>query len=117
MNKSRVMVSGGGLVGTAVAYGLSRSAAQVRVLDQGDEAFRASRGNFGLVWVQGKGYGFAPYARWTRRSTVMWPRLAAELQEETGIDVQLQQPGGFAFCLSEDEFEQRRERMQSIHDA
>jgi glycine/D-amino acid oxidase-like deaminating enzyme len=109
-----VIVIGGGLVGTAVAYGLARHRATVLVLDEGDQAFRASRGNFGLVWVQGKGYGFAPYARWTLRSAGAWPQLAQALLDETGVDVQLRQPGGFAFCFSEAELEERRQRLQSI---
>lgn len=111
-----VIVVGGGLVGTAVAYGLARQKASVLVLDEGDQAFRASRGNFGLVWVQGKGYGFAPYARWTMRSARTWPQLAAELLQETGVDVQLRQPGGYAFSFTEEELEARRARLQSIRD-
>ncbi|MGE8475964.1 MAG: FAD-dependent oxidoreductase, partial [Paraburkholderia hospita] len=63
-----VLVLGGGLVGSAVAWGLAREGAQVTVLDQDDGAFRASRGNFGLVWIQGKGYGLSPYARGSRSS-------------------------------------------------
>ena len=49
------LVIGGGVVGMAVAYGLARAGERVRLLDEGDDAFRAARGNFGLVWVQGKG--------------------------------------------------------------
>ena len=29
------------------------------LLDEGDIAYRAARGNFGLVWVQGKGARYA----------------------------------------------------------
>ncbi|NCF36989.1 MAG: FAD-dependent oxidoreductase, partial [Gammaproteobacteria bacterium] len=43
------IVIGGGLVGSAVAYGLSRQHQKVAILDGGDRSFRASRGNFGLV--------------------------------------------------------------------
>lgn len=116
MNSSDVIVVGGGLVGTAIAYGLAREGARVQVLDEGDDAFRASRGNFGLVWVQGKGYGFTPYARWTRQSASLWPALAADLLNETGVDTLLKQPGGFAFFFTDEEVEQRRTRMLSIQD-
>lgn len=44
-----VLVLGGGLVGSAVAYGLAREDARVTVLDEDDGSIRASRGNFGLV--------------------------------------------------------------------
>src|SRR4051794_1824735 len=64
-----VAVVGGGLVGVATAWGLAREGCRVVVLDEGDRAVRASRGNFALVWVQSKGLGLAPYAGWTIRSS------------------------------------------------
>jgi len=116
MNVSDTIVIGGGLVGCAVAYGLARQGASVTMLDEGDLAFRAARGNFGLVWVQGKGFGSAPYARWTRSSAKLWPRLALDLMEESGVDVCLEQPGGLWFTFSDEEHEQRRIVMQGIQD-
>ncbi len=91
------LVIGGGVVGMSVAYGLARAGERVRLLDQGDIAFRAARGNFGLVWIQGKGHDRPDYARWSMGSARLWPAFAAELQEATGIDVELDQPGGQAF--------------------
>ncbi len=68
-----VAVIGGGLVGSAVAYGLRSGVGAIAVLDEGDIALRASRGNFGLVWLQSKGYGMGAYSRWTLNSTRLWP--------------------------------------------
>lgn len=109
-----VLIIGGGLVGAALAYGLSRNGARVTVLDEGDCGFRASRGNFGLVWIQGKGHGFTPYARWSRDSASRWPTLAQSLLDDTGIDVALRQPGGFQFCFSDEEMAQRHQRLSSL---
>src|ERR1700694_3208125 len=81
------IVIGGGLVGTAIGYGLACAGLRVVILDEGDVAYRASRGNFGLVWVQTKGLGAPHYQRWSRRSAEEWPRLAAALGERTGLDV------------------------------
>jgi glycine/D-amino acid oxidase-like deaminating enzyme len=111
-----VIVIGGGLVGTAVAYGLARSGADTVVLDQGDDAFRASRGNFGLVWVQGKGHDLPDYSRWTRSSAQRWPAFAQALLEDSGVDVQLKQPGGFHMCFSDEELLERQSRLQSLQD-
>lgn len=111
-----VIVIGGGLVGSAIAYGLTRCGQRVTVLDGADDAFRAARGNFGLVWVQGKGAALSPYATWTRSSQTRWPSFAAALLEETGIDVQLRQPGGFHLCFSDAEMQQRVTMLQTLRD-
>src|SRR5580658_3850421 len=110
-----LIVIGGGLVGGAIAWGAASQGASVAVLDEGDIAYRAARGNFGLVWVQSKGAGMPPYAHWTRRSADLWPRLADVLRETTGTDVALRQPGGLDFCLSESEFAERAALVARMH--
>jgi sulfane dehydrogenase subunit SoxC len=85
-NAYDVVVIGGGLVGAAIAYGLAGASRRVAMLDEGDRALRAARGNFGLIWVQGKGIDFPAYAAWTQVSARRWTELAARLLEETGID-------------------------------
>ena len=107
-----IVVIGGGLVGAAIAYGLAGASRRVAMLDEGDRAVRAARGNFGLIWVQGKGIDLPVYAAWTRLSTRRWPELAASLLEETGIDVALDQRGGVHVCLSEREFSARAQLVE-----
>lgn len=110
-------VIGGGLVGMAVAWGLARRGRSVTVFDEGDLAFRASRGNFGLVWVQGKGVDMPSYARWSRLSASLWPAFANELTEAAGIDLELSQPGGMQLFLSEEEAEDAVARLGSLRSA
>ena len=109
-----VLVIGGGLVGASIAFGLARQGVAVTILDEGDVAFRATRGNFGLVWVQNKGVGMPVYAQWSRDAAALWPDLAGDLLALTGIDVQLQQPGGFYLCFTEAEMEARRRTLAGI---
>lgn len=114
MEQFDALVIGGGLVGSAVAFGLTESGMRVLILDEGDVTLRASRGNFGLVWTQSKGVGAPHYHRWARKSARQWPTLAARLSELTGIDVGLEQPGGLHFCLSEGELSDRAEMMARL---
>jgi hydrogen cyanide synthase HcnC len=110
-----VAVIGGGLVGAAIALSLARAGRRVNVLDEGDVAYRASRGNFALVWVQSKGLGMPEYAAWTQRSSDSWAGFAGLLKEETGIDVVFDRPGGFHLCLSETELAARAAMLMRLH--
>ncbi|HRE14820.1 MAG TPA: FAD-dependent oxidoreductase, partial [Usitatibacteraceae bacterium] len=96
-----VAVVGGGIVGSAIAYGLASRGLKVTVLDEGDRALRAARTNFGLVWVQSKGDGMPAYMRWTRRSADLWPAFAAELESLTGVGTEYRKDGGLVYCLGE----------------
>lgn len=109
-----IVVVGGGLVGASIAYGLATAGRRVAVLDEGDIAHRAARGNFALIWVQGKGAGLAPYGALTVESSALWPGFAEELRAVSGIDPGYSRPGGFAFCLSEAELDHRRARLSQL---
>lgn len=110
-----VAVIGGGLLGTAIAWGLARIGQRVAVLDEGDRATRASRGNFALVWVQSKGLGMPEYAGWTIRSSNAYAAFADELARETGIGVSFERPGGFHLALTERELEARALSLKRLH--
>ena len=94
---SEITIIGGGVVGLSVALGLVRAGHRVTVLDGSDSDLRASQGNFGLVWLQGKGADFAPYCELTRKAVAAWPGFARDLADLAGIDLALDQSGGFEF--------------------
>jgi glycine/D-amino acid oxidase-like deaminating enzyme len=98
-------IIGGGIVGLSVAWGLLKRGLSVTVLDGDDGAFRASRGNFGLIWVQSKGMKQPRYAQWSQQSAAAWAGFAAELADATGRDMGLEQKGGYDFHVSEESLE------------
>jgi len=98
-------VVGAGLVGSAVAHAIAKEGHKVCLLDEGDHPYRASSGNFALVWLQGKGLGMTPYANWSRESVDLWREFADGVEEDAGMDIALQQPGGFQLALSDAEME------------
>lgn len=110
------LVVGGGVVGLSIGYGLAATGERVRVLDEGDDAFRAARGNFGLVWVQGKGLNSLDYARWSMAAARLWPEFARELAERTGVDVELSQPGGLTMYLTQEDLARRAIDLASLRE-
>lgn len=113
-SESEITVVGGGVVGLSIAYGLLNRNMQVTLFDEGDLALRASRGNFGLVWVQGKGAAMPAYAKWTRASASRWRSLADQLFSETGADLSLQQRGGYSIFLDESSLDQRIKTLETL---
>ena len=101
-------------MGFSIAYGLGRRGFVSVLLDSSDTDFKAARGNFGLVWVQGKGAGFSAYADWTMRSRELWPTLCDELQDMTGHDLGLEQNGGIHICLSREEYDDRKQKLDLL---
>lgn len=102
MTSANYAIIGGGVVGLSVAWGLLKRGRKVVVLDGDDGSFRASRGNFGLVWVQSKGMAQPRYARWSQQSAAAWGVFAAELKGATGCDPGLEQNGGYDLHFSEE---------------
>jgi glycine/D-amino acid oxidase-like deaminating enzyme len=115
MQSADVIVVGGGMFGAAVAYGLLRDGLDVAVLDEGDNALRAARGNFGLVWTQSKGLGVQRYQDWSRESAHLWSEFAAALREESGVDVAHRfGGGGVELLLGADEVEERKRFIEQM---
>ena len=110
------IIVGGGIVGLSLAYGLLEQGKKVIVLDGADDDFRASRGNFGLIWVQGKGFKCPPYANWSRRAALLWPDFAADLQKQTGIDLALSQKGGISYFTSETALSTQVSNLEGLRD-
>jgi len=107
-------IIGGGIVGLSIAWGLLKRGRRVLVLDGDDGSFRASRGNFGLVWVQGKGLKQPAYASWTQKSAAAWSDFSSELGESTGHNLALQQTGGYDFYFDEESLEQRAAEFETL---
>lgn len=110
-----VAVIGGGMIGPALAIGLAERGMKVCILDEGDDVLRVARGNFGLVWFQGKGFGMARYVEWSRRSAKLYPSFAAELKENTGVDIGHANPGGLELLLGDEELAHRRHFIGQIY--
>lgn len=112
--RADILVIGAGMVGAAIGYGLASQGRSVIVLDGGDHDHRAAYANFGLVWLQGKGWNKPAYQHLTLASIRAWPDFSGELADLTGVDMEYEGRGGLVFCVGEDDFEQRRARLRHL---
>ncbi|MEM0906554.1 MAG: FAD-binding oxidoreductase [Pseudomonadota bacterium] len=110
-----IAIVGGGLVGLSLATGFVRRGARVVILDPDEDDLHASAGNFGLVWVQGKGMGAPAYSTLTRRSAQGWDAFAQNLEEESGLKPAYRRSGGLKIALNEDELDAQRTALQRMH--
>ena len=109
-----VVIVGGGLTGPAIGYGAAKRGLSVVVLDEGDNALRAARANFGLVWFQGKGFGMPSYVEWTLEATQRWPDFASMLQDDTGISIAYHKPGGLHLCIGHNAIKDRKRKLGQL---
>lgn len=110
-----VIVAGGGMVGAATAYGLAGLNRRVLMLDGADTDLRAAKANFGLVWVQSKGFKHPAYQRLTIEAARAWPAFAAQLEGESGIELMYERNGGLNFCMSDADYCAREQRLALLN--
>ncbi len=110
-----VIVAGAGMVGASIGYGLTGLNRRVLMLDGADTDFRAAKANFGLVWLQSKGFGHPAYQRLSIQAVRAWPEFSKELEAESGMTVAYEPSGGLNFCLSEDEWSARAKHFDIWH--
>ncbi len=110
-----VAVIGGGMVGSAIAYGCAIRGARTVLLDGADGSLRAARGNFGLVWSQGKGARMPAYAAWTRASLDRWTAFSEAMGSAAGQEIGYRRTGGLDFCLGDEDFQERTEEVRRLH--
>ena len=97
---SDVVVLGGGVVGTAVAYFASARGLSCTVLDKGRVGSGASHAASGVL---SSSPGNGAYARLGQRSRKLYHKLAPVIREESGVDIELAQCGELILAFDEED--------------
>ena len=98
-----VVVVGGGIMGCAVALRLARKGAAVTVIERGIPGAEASSAAAGMLAPQMEAEGPGPMLELGLRSRALYPALATELRDATGIDIGYVKSGVLAAALTEDD--------------
>jgi glycine oxidase len=99
-----VAVIGAGVIGLGVAWRLAACGASVTVLDQGAVGAGASHAAAGMLAACAEAEpGEEALVALGREAQARWPAFAAELQQASGIDVELRREGTVVLALTADD--------------
>ncbi|HTB61803.1 MAG TPA: glycine oxidase ThiO [Polyangia bacterium] len=98
---SDVAIIGGGIMGSAVALRLCQRGIGVTVIERGIPGAEASSAAAGILGPQMEAEGPGPLLELGLKSRALYPALAAELRELTGIDVGYDRSGVLAVAFDE----------------
>ena len=100
--RSDVAIIGGGIMGSAVALRLAQRGVAVTVVERAIPGAEASSAAAGILGPQMEAEGPGPLLELGLASRALYPALAAELRDATGIDVGYDRSGVLAAALDED---------------
>ena len=112
-----IIVVGGGIAGSALAYGLAGRRGRIMVLDAPTETNKASRANVGLIWCQSKFLHLPEYAKWGFMSSELYPKLHRELETVSGRTIPARFEGGLIPVLGADDYQNRKEYVEKLRAA
>lgn len=108
-----VVIVGGGVIGCAIAYYLSKSGVDVAVFDRGEIGAEASSTATGLLAPLGPLSGPGPFADLLLTSFALLPELVPELEETSGIKVEYEQTGALRIIRNPKHIPNLHKRMKA----
>lgn len=97
---ARAIVVGAGIIGSSIAWRWAQLGIQVTLMDAGSFGGEASGAAAGMLAPGGELFGASPFAALLMKSAGMYPAFVAELQEESGLPIDLRECGGFDLALN-----------------
>ncbi len=112
-----VIIAGGGVIGTSIAFDLAKAGVKVMLLERGAIGMEATGASLGMIIPHADQHTPAPFAALMQESARLYRALADELRERTGADIGYRRAGVLevAFDEAEDLALQRQRAWQLDH--
>lgn len=115
-NRPDLLIVGGGVIGLAIARDAAARGLRVTLLERKTCGREASWAAAGMLSPLGEALEPGPFLEFGLDSLKAYPAFVAELEEETGIGVELRKCGKLRLALSEEEEERLRARLHWARD-
>ncbi len=92
-NSNQILIAGGGLIGTAIAWKLARAGYAVVVRDGDDRTGAASSAGAGMLSPAAEADAASGGLRLGVESLRLYPAFIGELQQDTGIEIEFRNTG------------------------
>lgn len=98
-----VVIIGGGIIGSAIAFRMARSGVKVAVVDRAEPAAEASGAAAGMIAPQGEMLEPDHFFELSKTSRDLYPDFATEVEDLTEEDIHYRQDGTLLVAIDEDE--------------
>lgn len=99
---SRVIVVGGGIIGSGIAYELARRGVEVTLIERGRVGGEASWASAGIISLPHRPWTLPERVELGRISLEVYPELVSTLEDATGIGIDYRRPGEWAIAVDEE---------------
>ncbi|MGN8644670.1 glycine oxidase ThiO [Gracilibacillus sp. HCP3S3_G5_1] len=104
-NRYDQIIVGGGVMGASIAYELSKRGYQTLLLEENTIAAEASSAAAGMLGVQMEFEKDSPLFQFAKESRRLFPALAEELQDKSGVDIQFIEKGAIKLAYHQHEID------------
>lgn len=111
--KNDILIIGGGVIGLAIARELHKKGVKrITLLEKGVVGEESSRAAAGMLGPQAEANERGSFFDMTVESRASYPAFAAELLDETGIDIELDRSGTLYLAFTDEDISELHERFR-----
>ncbi len=110
--KSEVLIIGGGVIGLSIAREMHKNgASDITIIERGKVGQEASFAAAGMLAPNAETHKIDDFYNFCSESNRLYPQFAAELFEETGVDIELDRSGTLYLAFSENDSAELKKRF------
>src|ERR1051325_6270509 len=110
---SEILIIGGGIIGLSAARELhKKGASRITILERGETGRESSFAAAGMLAPQSETDKADEFFRFCRESNGLYPQFAAELFDETDVDIELDRNGTLYLAFTAEDVREIRHRYE-----